>query len=81
MRRCIIALVTGATLTACGDDGPPRYERREGPRLPRVERRGLLEYTHSLSANLCYPDDAGIARDAARSFVSSSGCFAGDHAQ
>lgn len=64
----MIAVVTTSMLIACGDQAPPEYERRDGPHVSSAERRGTLEYTHSLSANLCYPDDRGIARDAAREF-------------
>ncbi len=64
MRHCTIALVIALSLSGCGD---PTYERRDGPRLPAAERRGILEYTHSLSANLCYPE-VEVARDAALEF-------------
>ena len=64
MRHYTIALVIALSLSGCGD---PTYERRDGPRLPAAERRGILEYKHSLSANLCYPE-LQVARDAAREF-------------
>ena len=64
MRHYTIALVIALSLSGCGD---PTYERCDGPRLPAAERRGILEYTHSLSANLCHPEPQ-VARDAAREF-------------
>lgn len=64
MRHCTIALVIALSLSVCGD---PTYERRDGPRLRAAKRRGILEYTHSLSANPCYPE-LEVARGAAREF-------------
>ena len=65
-----LAVLIGASVTAVietlSERPPPDYEREDGPRIPRAELRGQLDYDSSIAGNICDASSPSLRRDARR---------------